>query len=494
MVAAMLREGPDDETAAVCQYLSKDLGLPVNMAEGSCRWPPLYYMAKNGNAKGVRLLLDMGADPDCTDANDCADVNGQSPLFYAARAASIASIAALVDAGADLERRDKFGQTALFYAASEGACAECIRLLTPEGSDLAPRDFSGRTPLFVAAQRGHGAACRAIIECFGGGATIDVDRFGQSALFFAAAGGHTSCIKVLLEASAQVDAKDSAGQTPLFYAASQRHLGACNVLVQSGANPWTTDVKGVTPLARALAQNKERLGQMQAMVAFFKSLPGCPEAPAQRQLVKRTTKQTEAPKKQQAAKPAQAAQAASHAKGEKGSPIARRTRAGKRREAGLPEDAGVPQFDDDHEESAAEEEGDVAPPAKRCRQADVEQPAESEAERKAREEAERRQSEQMAQEDAKSRADEDAVKAPVAPPAAGPDATAPQQSCLFAWLDHHGLAGYADALAAEGYDDLEILADLGAEEVQQMLDAAGVAKSGHRLKFRHALRALTPVD
>jgi len=63
-------------------------------------------------------------------------------------------------------------------------------------------------------------------------------------------------------------------------------------------------------------------------------------------------------------------------------------------------------------------------------------------------------------------------------------------SSVVEWLEGLGLDEYAEALLAEGYDEVALLASLGTAEVEEMLIAAEVVKAGHRLKIRHALRAL----
>lgn len=97
----------------------------------------------------VKVLLDVGADPEATDAE------GGSALHYAAwrgKAGAVGPVvAALIAAGASISRADSNSDTPMHCAAlNRGAAAavEAINALRLAGADhSSPSPGDGRTPL-----------------------------------------------------------------------------------------------------------------------------------------------------------------------------------------------------------------------------------------------------------------------------------------------------------------------------------------------------------
>eukprot|EP00195_Chlamydomonas_chlamydogama_P011127 CAMPEP_0202893062 /NCGR_PEP_ID=MMETSP1392-20130828/2704_1 /ASSEMBLY_ACC=CAM_ASM_000868 /TAXON_ID=225041 /ORGANISM="Chlamydomonas chlamydogama, Strain SAG 11-48b" /LENGTH=406 /DNA_ID=CAMNT_0049577247 /DNA_START=235 /DNA_END=1455 /DNA_ORIENTATION=- len=71
-----------------------------------------------------------------------------------------------------------------------------------------------------------------------------VDENNRSALHFAAGLGNADCVKLLVEAGAQVDLQDREGYTPLHMAAGYMHTSAMAALIEAGANPEIRDNTG----------------------------------------------------------------------------------------------------------------------------------------------------------------------------------------------------------------------------------------------------------
>lgn len=81
---------------------------------------------------------------------------------------------------------------------------------------------------------------------------------GHSALYSAAKNGHTDCVRLLLNADAQVDAADRNGFTPLCAAAAQGHYKCVELLTAYDADINHTADGGQTPLYLACKNgNKE---------------------------------------------------------------------------------------------------------------------------------------------------------------------------------------------------------------------------------------------
>lgn len=70
---------------------------------------------------------------------------------------------------------------------------------------------------------------------------------GMTALHWAADRGHVDVAKLLLDNSADVNARDECGQTPLHYAASCGHEAIVKILLQHGADSTLQDSDQLTP-------------------------------------------------------------------------------------------------------------------------------------------------------------------------------------------------------------------------------------------------------
>lgn len=137
----------------------------------------LYAAASQGNLPIVELLLQLGADPNASDGyghtplyfvgngspgpsgaavvrvlvQEGANVNAQerlkhcTALHMAARRGNVAVAEALLDCGAQIEARDKLGETALHRAVKCGK-EEMAAFLLSRGADAQARGKSGQTP------------------------------------------------------------------------------------------------------------------------------------------------------------------------------------------------------------------------------------------------------------------------------------------------------------------------------------------------------------
>ncbi|KAL8357149.1 hypothetical protein RB598_002125 [Gaeumannomyces tritici] len=195
----------------------------------------LQKVAARGRLDLVRLLLDHGADPDAKPGRD----NEIPAVFKAAEGAHAAVVAELLAKGAD-----------------------------PDWSH--PR--TGLTALYVAAFRGHNQVVKALLE---GGAAVDGPRKdtkesdkldGRTPLLYLASEKkadkwNIETLKLLVDAGAELEAKDRNGRTSLLWAATTGNLRLmdallCGTLGQA-ADPSATNNRGRTALHLAAEQNHE---------------------------------------------------------------------------------------------------------------------------------------------------------------------------------------------------------------------------------------------
>jgi hypothetical protein len=133
-----------NETELVLDYISEhDVnGVPEGLSK-----PLLIYSIQYGRPEMVSLLLGAGANPGLK-------FRGVSPLMYAAGGDDAKKVSRLLDAGAELEDQDPEGNTAIYYAASNGNL-KISKLLVRKGADLHHRNESWQTPYDMAVKRQH---------------------------------------------------------------------------------------------------------------------------------------------------------------------------------------------------------------------------------------------------------------------------------------------------------------------------------------------------
>ena len=205
-----------------------------------------------GHNAVVRLSLAEGADV------DAKDKDGQTPLGWAARNGHEAVVQQLLGKGADVDAKDKDSRTPLWWAAGIGHKA-VVQQLLGKGADVDVKDKKGLTPLGWAAGNGHEAVVQQLL---GKGADVDIkDKNGLTPLWWAAANRHKAVIQQLLSKGADVDAKDKDGRTPLEWAAGYGHEAVIQQLLGKGANIDAKDKDGQTPLGWAARNGHEAVVQ-----------------------------------------------------------------------------------------------------------------------------------------------------------------------------------------------------------------------------------------
>jgi ankyrin repeat protein len=223
-----------------------------------------------GNRSAVEHFVALGADV------NAPEDDGTTPLMRAVhgRFPDIAKL--LINSGANVSARNRYGVTALYLAARGGDAATTRRLLAA-GMDANTALPGGETALMTAARSGHtdvvgvlltGSNAIESLADLGGNYTApsersgyasdapgygsterravqrnraDVNareqRYGDTALMWAAVAGHADVVRLLIEAGADVRAVDDEGVTALHLARANGHTEVAAALLAAGADP-----------------------------------------------------------------------------------------------------------------------------------------------------------------------------------------------------------------------------------------------------------------
>lgn len=211
---------------------------------------PISFAAGNGHERVVRILLANGVSSD----NDDESV---TPLWRAARGDHSKVVRVLLEAGADVNAKDRYGQSALLWGASSGS-VDVVQVLLDNGASIDSQDNFQHTPLYDASYYGHEKVVKMLLVK---GANVDGGPW-LPPLVVAAAGGHEKVVQILLEREAKVDSKGKGGQTALGSAAEHGHEKVVEMLLAKGADVASTQDDGETPLSLARRNGHLEVAQL----------------------------------------------------------------------------------------------------------------------------------------------------------------------------------------------------------------------------------------
>ena len=258
---------------------------------------PLSLAATNGSPEMIERLLKAGADP-----NEKLN-GGQTPLMLAARNGNPTAIKALLDRKADVNAKETLrGTTALMWAAEESN-PEALKMLIAAGADIkaisapdakggtaylsnpvqqrlassfganGPRGAANGVGNAAARRPNAGAAARAaaapgqvtpaadedLVAAADAAAaasafnrTANTNGGGLPPLMYAARENCLECVKVLLDAGADVNQTSRYNWTPLLSAIKNSHYQMAKLLLDRGADPNISDKGGWNPLYLAV--------------------------------------------------------------------------------------------------------------------------------------------------------------------------------------------------------------------------------------------------
>ena len=175
---------------------------------------------RKGNLEEVRRLIKEGCN-----VNTRGGYHGTTPLIEAAIRGHDQVVEELMREGAHVNVKDNEQRTALYWASCNGHCT-IVTTLIAAGADISVPDQRGVTPLMRASDWGRDEVVCELIRV---GASVNVVTSqswygkvaaGSTALHFAAKYNHVKCGVLLMEAGADMTARNKDTKSPLDLASN----------------------------------------------------------------------------------------------------------------------------------------------------------------------------------------------------------------------------------------------------------------------------------
>jgi hypothetical protein len=205
--AALLRKETSDRTGTISSSAKNCLYFILSGGLRPARLPPVFVVPSARRAHWRAGGSAMACNCFATNQQDIDE------LMRAASIGNVEYIRSAVRTPALLDARDRFGQTAVHWAAYRGQL-QVLQLLVEAGGSLSLRDNDGRVALHWAVRKDRTRCVRYIIQR---GSPLDVQTkgTGETALHKAARQGNAFTVEMLLVAGARRNMSTSYHQTPL---------------------------------------------------------------------------------------------------------------------------------------------------------------------------------------------------------------------------------------------------------------------------------------
>ena len=206
----------------------------------------------------------------------CASAGPTDDFFTAIKRDNAGAVERMLKAGFDPNVHGEKGEGGLTLAIKEPSPRSLKVLLAWPGTKPEVRNAADESPLMMAAIKGQVDVVKALIA-----KDADVNKTGWTPLHYAVSASgpqQVEIVRLLLDASAYIDAESPNKTTPLMMAARYGGEDAVKLLFDEGADPTLRNEKGLTAGDFARLAEREPLGAQLDKVAstYRKPAPGAP--------------------------------------------------------------------------------------------------------------------------------------------------------------------------------------------------------------------------
>jgi transglutaminase-like putative cysteine protease len=153
-------------------------------------------------------------------------------LYIAALSGDLANVKRLTQEGSDVDRKDEWGWTALYWAV-RGNHKEVAEFLIAKGANVNIKGQEDLTPLLLAAIDNQEEMVEMLIAK--GADVNDKNNWNWTSLHSAAGNANKDMVELLIARGANVNARDGGNRTPLWYAQDKGHSEIVELLRKHGA-------------------------------------------------------------------------------------------------------------------------------------------------------------------------------------------------------------------------------------------------------------------
>ncbi len=213
-----------------------EFGCDVNARDSRARQPIHFAAMKNPSPEAIDFLISLGADP------ESEDEDGFTTLHYAAENPSLPVFENFLSFGLFCNKLSDNGYTP-FLIAAENANLGVVKKLLSLGINVnQQRNPGGTSALWYAVENSDIEFLRLLIEA---SANMNIrDDYGRTPLHHAAECCNIGIIRMLVEAGADVKVKDGYGSSMIFYAINNVDLNVLRYFIEAGADVNASEEEG----------------------------------------------------------------------------------------------------------------------------------------------------------------------------------------------------------------------------------------------------------
>ena len=259
--------------------LDSEVNVNVNVEDTYGNTALISAASIGGFESAVNQLIKAGADV------NAKNKRGETALICASMNEHEEVVEELIKARANIYARNNGGVTALMMACDRGH-ERVVSKLCAAGVDINAKDNTGLTALMIACERGKTVVVEHLLKAI----KIDIkakNEKGETALMYASRGeriawmrasheGHETIVEKLITAGADINAKSKDGDTALMMACQRQNEKIVSALITAGADIEAKNEKGETALIIACQTDKLKIvsALMRAGADVFNRGPG----------------------------------------------------------------------------------------------------------------------------------------------------------------------------------------------------------------------------